>query len=52
VNGETKKSVSIKVKPSVIKKARVSAVSSDKKLGDWLEEAVEEKVAREEKESK
>ena len=50
--GETKKSVSIKVKPGIIEKARLSAVSSDKRLGDWPEEAVEERAAREEKRTK
>jgi len=34
----------------LVKKARVRAVSSDKTLGEWMEEAVEERVAREERE--
>ena len=42
----------IKLKPSILKKARLRAVSSDKTLGEWLEEAIEEKAAREEKKAK
>jgi len=40
----------IKLKPSILKKARLGAVSSDKALGKWMEEAIEEKVAREARE--
>ncbi len=42
----------IKLKPSILKKARLRAVSSDKALGEWIEEAIEEKAAREEKQPK
>ena len=49
MNDEARKSVTIKMKPNIVKKARVRAVSSDKTLGEWMEEAVEEKAAREEK---
>jgi len=52
MNDEIRKSVSMKMKPSVIKKARLRAVSCDKTLGEWVEEAIEEKAAREEKEEK
>jgi len=38
------------MKPSIIRKARVSAASLDKRLGEWLEGAIEEKAAREERE--
>jgi len=38
------------MKPSVLRKAHIKAIESQKRLGQWLEEAVEEKVAREEKE--
>ena len=41
----------IKLRPSILKKARIRAVSSDKTLGQWLEDAIEEKAAREEKET-
>ena len=37
------------MRPSIVKKARVRAVISDKALGEWVEEAIEEKAAREEK---
>jgi len=52
VSGEARQGKSIKLKPSILKKARVRAVSSDKTLGQWLEEAIEEKAARQEKEEK
>ena len=50
VSGEARQGKSIKLRPSILKKARVRAVSSDKTLGQWLEEAIEEKAAREERE--
>ena len=50
MNDEIKKSVTMKMRPSIVKKARLRAVSSDKALGKWMEEAIEEKAAREEKE--
>ncbi len=46
---EVRKSTGIKLRPSIIRHARVKAASSDKRLGEWLEEAIEEKAAREEK---
>mgnify|MGYP006910718907 CR=1 FL=1 len=46
----TRKSTTTKMKPGIIRKARVRAASSDKRLGEWLEEAIEEKAAREETE--
>jgi len=52
VNEEVRKSLSVKMKPSIVKKARVRAVISDKTLGEWMEEAIEEKAAREEREEK
>ncbi len=52
MSDEPRKSTSIKMKPSVVKKARIEAVTSDKTLGEWLEEAIEEKVEREEKKTK
>ena len=44
---ETRKTVGIKLKPSIIRKARVWAAYSDKRLGEWVEEAIEEKDKRE-----
>ena len=52
MNNEIRKSLSIKMRFSIVKKARIGAVSSDKTLGEWMEEAVEEKAAREEKQAK
>ncbi len=36
----------------MVRKARVRAASTDKRLGEWLEEAIEEKAVREEREEK
>ncbi|MBA7667878.1 hypothetical protein ES703_75979 [subsurface metagenome] len=52
MSDEPRKSTSIKMKPNVVKKARIGAVTSDKTLGEWLEEAIEEKVEREQKKPK
>lgn len=52
MNSELRKSTSIKMKPSIVKKARVRAASTEKRLGEWMEEAIEEKAAREEAEEK
>jgi len=52
MNDEIRKSLSIKMRPSIVKKARIRAVSSDKTLGEWMEEAVGEKAAREEEEER
>ena len=42
----------IKFRPSVLKKAGRRAVSSDKSLGQWLEDIREEKIEREQKKVK
>jgi len=47
---ETRQSRNIKIKPSILRKAHHRAIESQKRLGEWLEEAIEEKAAREEKE--
>jgi len=52
MNEEVRKTTGIKLRPSIVRKARVRAASTDKRLGEWIEEAIEEKVAREEKEEK
>jgi len=52
VNDEIRKSLTVKIKPSMVKKARLRAVTCDKTLGEWLEEAIEEKAAKEEREEK
>ena len=38
---------SIRINPQAIKKARIAALQDDKTLGDWLEEAINEKIERE-----
>jgi len=50
MNAETRKSRGIKIKPIILRKAHISAIESEKKLCCWLEEAIVEKLAREEKE--
>ena len=46
---EARQGRSIKMKPSVLRKAHHRAIESQKRLGEWVEEAIEEKVIREEK---
>ena len=38
---------SIKIRLSILRKAKVAAVSVNKTLGQWLEEAIAEKIQRE-----
>ena len=52
MNEEVRKSLTVKMKPSIVKKARVGAVISEKTLGQWIEEAIEEKIEREQKKAK
>ena len=40
----------IKIDPEAVHRARVEALRSKKSLGEWLEEAIDEKAAREKKE--
>jgi len=49
---EARQGRSIKIKPSILRRAHHRAIESQKRLGEWLEEAVEEKAAREEREEK
>jgi len=46
---ETRQGRSIKIKPSILRKAHHRAIESQKRLGEWVEEAIEEKIEREEK---
>ena len=46
---EARQGRSIKIKPSILRKAHHRAIESQKRLGEWVEEAIEEKVVREEK---
>jgi len=50
-NEEIRRTIGIKLKPSIVRRARVGAAYSDKRLGQWIEEAIEEKAAREEDQS-
>jgi len=52
MNEEVRKTTGIKLGPSIVKRARIRAVSTDKTLGEWVEEAIEEKAAREEAEER
>jgi len=40
------------IDPKVLREARIEALRSEKKLGEWLEEAIKEKIEREEKKVK
>jgi len=40
---------SIRVNPEVLHQARIAAVTRKKMLGQWLEEAIMEKINREQK---
>jgi hypothetical protein len=44
---EQKVTHSIKIKLSILRKGKVAAVSANKSLGQWLEEAILEKIDRE-----
>jgi len=50
MNDEIRKSRTIKIKPSILRKAHITAIESQKRLGEWIEEAIEEKAAKGEKE--
>ena len=45
-----RESRSIKIQPAILRKARIRAIESEKTLGEWLEQAIEEKVTKEERE--
>jgi predicted HicB family RNase H-like nuclease len=44
--------VGVRVDPDILHKARVKAVMQKKTLGQWLEEAIIEKLEKEEQSSK
>ena len=44
----TRESKSIKMKPSILRKAHQKAIEQGKMLGRWVEDAIEEKIEREE----
>jgi len=47
---EIRRSRSIKVRPSVLRRAHHRAIEAQKRVGEWVEAAIEEKAAREERE--
>jgi len=49
---ELKTPRNIRIRPSVLHQAKVAAVTAKKSLGQWLEEAIAEKMEREQKPSK
>ncbi len=49
---EVRKSMTVKIKPSVQRAARHAVIESEKKLGQFVEEAIEEKIEREQKKIK
>jgi len=52
MNEEAKTPRNIRIRPSVLHQARVAAIMQKKTLGRWLEEAIVEKIDREQKQSK
>ena len=52
MNEERRQSRNIKIKPTILRKAHHSAIESQKRLGQWLEEAIEEKIEQERKKLK
>jgi len=50
--GEVRQSRNIRIKPSILQKAYHKAVEAQKRVGEWLEEATEEKIEREERRPK
>ncbi len=51
-NNEVREPRSIKIKPSILRKAHQEAIEQGKTLGRWLEDVIEEKLAREKREEK
>ena len=47
-----KPNTSIRINPEAIHQARIAAVTQKKTLGQWLEEAIVEKIEREQKADK
>jgi len=43
---EVKAPRNIRIRPSVLHQARIAAVTAKKSLGQWLEEAIAEKIER------
>jgi len=52
MNDEVRETKHIKMKPSIVRKAHQKAKEEGKTLGRWLEDVIEEKLAREKTEEK
>jgi len=52
MNKEVRETAHIKMKPSIVRKAHHQAKEEGKTLGRWLEDVIEEKLAREKREEK
>lgn len=52
MNEEAKTPRNIRIRPSVLHQARIAAVIQNKTLGQWLEDAIMEKIEREQKRNK
>ncbi len=52
MNDEVRKSKSIKMKLSIVRKAHHEAIEEGKSLGRWIEDAIEEKLERKQKKAK
>jgi len=46
---EAKNPRNIRIRPTVLHQARVAAVTQKKSMGQWLEEAILEKIEKEQK---
>ena len=44
-----RQSRSIRIRPSILRKAHHRAIDAQKRVGEWIEEAIEEKIEREER---
>ena len=52
MNGKSaRKPCNVLINPDVLHNARVEALRERKTVGEWLEETIDEKIAREEKRS-
>jgi len=52
MDDEVRESQHIKMRPSIVRKVRHKAKEEGKTLGRWIEDAIEEKIEREEKKVK
>jgi hypothetical protein len=47
VKKRNRPNVSIRVYPEILHQAHIAAVTKEQIIGEWLEEAIKEKIARE-----